>query len=99
MQEKIIKKTLPGISLLEKTTMSGLNYSQESLENMDKKKSLKCVIASDVVLEDNFIKSLSKGQRELEIKKINSACQDLGRSNIDKCGVSTDGLRFGNRIF
>ena len=96
MQEKIIKKTLPCISLLEKTTMSGLNYLQESLENMDKKKSLKCVIASDVVLEDNFIKSLPKGQRELKIKKINSACQDLGKHNINKCGVSTDGMLISN---
>ena len=96
MQEKIIEKNLPGIALLEKTTMPGINYLQESLENMDKKKSLKCTIASDVVLKDNFIKSLPKGQRELEIKKINSACQDLGRSNINKCGVSTDGLMVSN---
>ena len=96
MQTNIVDSALPCISLLEKTTMSGINSMREPLANMDKGKTLKCVIATDVVSKNSYMSKLPKGdgpgQLEGTMKQINTACNNLvGEEGPHKCGSYSDG--------
>ena len=96
MQKNIVTSALPCISLLEKTTMPGINSMREPLANMDKGKTLKCVIATDVVSKNGYMSKLPKGDGPQQLgglmKQINTACNNLvGEDGPHKCGSYSDG--------
>jgi len=96
MQKKIVTNAMHGIPLLEKTTMSGINSMREPLANMDKGKTLKCVIATDVVSKNGYMSKLPKGDGQQQLgglmKQINTACNNLvGEDGTHKCGSYSDG--------
>ena len=105
MQEKIINRSL---SCIEKQVNKTIPKEQviESLENMNKKKPLKCKIDYEVVLNDNpSIGSAplgdKPGQQGYLLKKINKECETIGeyggKDTSKYCGKWYDGTIVTNK--